>query len=246
MPRLCLLLLLLTVPTFAQSGPSEDMPEVLFLDKTDEYPTWVRADRVLDAKGNVDSTLFQQAYVDLLEKLFSTHPGGKSCMGVDEKYVREGADRVVTFEETVHGADWIFSGKITGKAGGFSQDQPGTLLRVEPTRVLHGPRDRNYPHYIFLPAGDFSVGTMNFCVTDVLYTAVPEVDDQVLLMVRLDWFTRGEILWGLSDHRLFILGASEGARFSPRVKFGDKWLSPDTFDPLATAEALLEGGVDEQ
>ena len=243
MPRLCLLLLLLTVPTFAQSGPSEDMPEMAFMNPdVSVYPDWVRADRVLDAEGKVDSAMFHPPNVDSLERLFKAHPKGKSCMALDEVFVQEGADRIVSFEETVREADWVFVGEITGKAGGFMQHQPGTLLRIEPQEVLRGPLDRTYPHYFFVPAGHIRVGDMALCVTDPVYTVVPKVGTRVLLTVELNWFSKGEFLWGLSDHRIFLQSPSEKARFSPRVTFEDEWLKTDSFDPMAAAEALIEEG----
>ena len=224
-----------------QSESSEPMPEVAYMDEeTDTYPSWVRADRVLDSEGRVDRALFDPVNAEALERMFDSHPKGKTCMVKDQKAIREGADRIVPFEEIVRDADWIFEGIITGKIDGFGQHRPGNLLRVEPDRTLHGPQNRTFPHFFFIPAGNVSVGNMAFCTTDPVYTAIPEVGDRVLLALELDWFTRGAFLWGLSDHRLFIQGPSEKPRFSPRVTFADKWLGAEIFNPIATAEAILE------
>ena len=224
-----------------RSGSSEPMPEVAYMDEeTDTYPSWVRADRVLDAGGSIDETLFQSPDVRAIQEIIDTHPKGKTCMALDKYFLVEGSDRMVSFEKTVHESDWIFMGRITGQVGGFSQHQPGTLFRIEPEKILKGPEERTFAHFFFLPAGNFSIEGLALCVKDRVYTALPEVGDQVLLTIKLDWFNRDRFLWNVSDHNIYIQNSSEKARFSPRVTYSDKWLESQEFDPLAVVESILE------
>ena len=226
-------------PASFASDASLGMPDTFKMAPEDDYPSWVAAHRVFDDNGQIDAKLFSPSQTSSLERRFNRHPGGKSCKILAEEIPPDGGDEPAFLKKTLADAGWIFFGTITGYESGFNQSLLGTVFRIEPDEVLRGPEDRMFPHYFFLPVGNFSIGPYAYCVSSPRFPETPQVGDRILLMLRLGGLNRDEFLWDTHDHQIFILEEDGNVTFSPRYTKLLSQEEAEKFDVLDELKSLL-------
>lgn len=212
--RLCVLLALAIVSPrpVAAAIPcqppieGEGMPEVVFAPFSTDYPVWVRADRVLDETGRVNRALFDNLSRSSIE-LYRQTEEAPPCVRLRGTLADYGYWVVGELIERVYEADAIVRGRVTGRAAGFSQHLPATLIRIEPQETLKGPHQVG-PRYFAVDVADLLLGETRFYRTDEAYPRLPELGDEVLLLARLrDLDGRlvpdAEYL-GVAPHDLFV------------------------------------------
>ncbi len=162
---------------------AQAFPEILYSSNPyREYPVWVSATAAIEPSGKIHQELFFPAAKRTIEGYFTSEPRN-GCFRVEEHYeaLVNPADRS-SLDKAVEHSAFILVGRITATAFGFNQYLPGQLLQVEPSEVLQGEAllDR---YYVFYPAGTFVAGPYAICKTDRRYPRIPEIGDEVLLMI---------------------------------------------------------------
>lgn len=98
-------------------------------------------------------------------------------------------------------ADHVLIVRVTETLPGLMSSQiPGTLLRIETTRLLHGFEPA--ADLVFFPVGTFEIGDFTICKTHANYAKLPEVGEQMLLVLNDHW---------LNDSGILFLYGSTGA-----------------------------------
>ncbi len=147
-------------------------------------PIWIDASMVLNHDGSVDTALVPKDEADwFLAPLLSSTPehGCVHTGGILQDNVNA-PDRG-SLEEAAKSSRLVILGRVTEKAFGLEAYIPGQLLRVVPLETLKG-QPRNVPAYfVFMPVGNFKIGTVPICATDKRYPDPPQVGDEVLLFV---------------------------------------------------------------
>ena len=164
----------------------EPMPELAYDPVFGDKPHWISEDLLLDSSGQPETSLLDEANQFLLNEALAAAdvPEGGCFHRINKIPATEtlGQD---TLEKTLGLAQWVFSAEVTGTQPGMGQTLPGTLVRFEPKRIFLGPEDRRGPHFIFVPVGEVQLGDRAICVSDIRYPHLPEVGDEILLMVQL-------------------------------------------------------------
>lgn len=166
-------------------GPARGaVPPVLFAQQQGSA-TFVRADSVFRAAGEVDSSLFppQDArtigvYTELPEK-----DGCVRLGPVLRDYPNQRA--FSSLEQATEKARMVLVATVTDRAGGFSGSEAGTLLELKPQEVLKsigGKKEATY--FAFVPIGTFKLEGRSYCATHPQYPVLPEIGDQVVVFVR--------------------------------------------------------------
>ncbi len=161
----------------------QTLPEILYSsDPYLEYPIWISAAAAIDPSGKVHQKLFHAGAKNIINSYFVSKPHG-GCFSVEEHYdaLVDPPDRS-SLGKAVEHSSFILVGRITAAAFGFHQSLPGQLLQVEPSEVLQGAALLDQ-YYIFYPAGTFAAGPHIICKTDRRYPRIPEIGDEVLLMI---------------------------------------------------------------
>ncbi len=147
------------------------------------YPVWVDASMVLNADGSISSLIPKNEGEWSLKPLL-TAPRQNGCVpagGVIQEIVGVPDHRSV--EEATKNSRLVVLGKVTEKSFGVNVYLPGQLLRVVPEKTLKGqPRDAP-AYFVFMPVGNFKIGSVPICAKDSRYPDAPAVGDEVLLFV---------------------------------------------------------------
>lgn len=172
------------------AGSGDGLPEVLYADWAED-PIWVRADRAFTPSGEVAEDVFREEVRAILAQYLAYPPEG-DCIHIDQHVQICGMRRVgrESLTSSLHDSDWVVRARVTGRAGGYWSATPGTLVEAVPVETLKGPANRQGPHYFFMPVGTVDAGRTKFCKKQGFYADLPEVGDEVLLLVSLRGATR--------------------------------------------------------
>lgn len=220
------------------NGPAAhepDHPRVLFRsEESQQYPSFVAADAVLTPEEKVDASLFSPAAVDSINSLLATPPQG-SCIRAEnyyESYVNPPSRS--NLDEAVRSSHMVILGTVVETTFGFSGATPGQLLHLRPDQALKGNAKKDL-YFVFVPVGDFSVGSARICKTDTRYATPPEIGEQVLAFVPKLWNSdRAGAFLNTFDEAGIIAIKADGTVSLPR-----RYLkSQDAATPKRKAELL--------
>jgi hypothetical protein len=181
-----LIAFLLVSPSAAAGELPCGMPEYLYVESLPglgDYARWVSEDRASDADGELDEELIHPESRRLITN-FLKIPARNGCIPLEEFY-QEGVGRrdVDTLEGRFAASELVLHGRVTGKAPGFLAYSPGQLVRLEPIRLLKGDETPLPRYYTFFPVGTVRLGEATLCKTDSRFPRVPEIGDELILMV---------------------------------------------------------------
>ena len=225
-------LYILVALSLSLAALGDEMPRVAYYPDLPNFkPHWVASDAALTSEGRLDTAVFEDAAVEHLKRWLGGTERGEECLQIENKIPESPVPGKETLADQTRASDWIFFAEVTGRIPGFRSVRPGTLLRIEPTQVLKGPVDRNFPHYVFLPVGEVPLGKRRLCVEDVRFPELPELGEQVLLYLPLNAFTEGEFLFG-DDGMMVTFPREQGASLPGRFRESSASLigvSPEAF-----------------
>jgi hypothetical protein len=177
-------------PALAASGTAQapaDVPPVLYADvparlasATASYPMWMAADEVIGESGRVTDRL-PEYLRETIQSLIETRVPGR-CIEVTTYFDNDLYLKGGTLAEAIDNSVVVLTGTVSAKAYGFELDEPGQLFRIEPEEAYRGTVALEY-YYFFVPVGHFQAGPYEFCKTDGRFPVVPELGDQVVLLV---------------------------------------------------------------
>lgn len=147
--------------------------------------TFVRSDSVFRAAGEVDPSLFTPhdartigVYTTLSEK-----DGCVRLGPVLRDYPNQGP--FSSLEQATQKSGMVLVATVTDRAGGFSGQEAGTLLELEPQEVLKSTgAKKEATYFTFVPIGTFELQGRSYCATHPQYPELPEIGDQVVVFVR--------------------------------------------------------------
>jgi hypothetical protein len=147
--------------------------------------TFVRADSVFRAAGEVDSTLFSPQAVRTIG-LYTSLPEKDGCVHLGP-VLRDypNHEAFSSLEQATETARFVLVATVTDRAGGFSGSEAGTLLELNPSEVLKstgGKKESTY--FTFVPIGTFLLEGRSYCATHPQYPGLPEIGDQVVVFLR--------------------------------------------------------------
>jgi hypothetical protein len=147
------------------------------------HPAWIEKSMLLNPDESVNMDLASPAVAAALKALQSSPVEG-GCVRV-RAYPEDsiGVPPRGTIEEGTRNSSLIVRGKVTEKSFGFRIDIPGQLLRVVPQETLKGTPREVSAYFVFLPVGNFHLGSTPLCKMDDRYADAPRVGDEVLLFV---------------------------------------------------------------
>lgn len=164
--------------------PSGEIPSLLYTDLPSQLdvsiPRWMAADKVIDESGRLTDLVPEHRRATIESFLTAPVPG--RCIEVTEFYDNYPALQGETLAEAIGNSELILSGTVTAKAAGFETSEPGQLFRLQLEDVHKGSSSLDY-YYFFVPVGRFRAGPYEICKTDARFPAVPEIGDQVVLLV---------------------------------------------------------------
>ena len=196
--RLCLAApLLLSSAAIAQQDAARPLPEDVGAEPghlpkihyvpSDTWrtsPIWIDASLVLNRDGSINTALIPKDEAAFSLKPLLASPLEHDCVptGAILQDIANAPDRR-NVEEATRSSRLVILGKVTEKAFGVEVYIPGQLLRVVPEEIFKG-QPRNVPAYfVFMPVGNFKIGSVPICALDNRYPDPPKVGDQVLLFV---------------------------------------------------------------
>jgi hypothetical protein len=147
-------------------------------------PIWIDASLVLNRDGSINTALIPKDEATFSLKPLLSSPLEHGCVptGAILQDIANAPDRR-SVEEATRNSRLVILGRVTEKAYGVEVYIPGQLLRVVPEKILKG-QPRNVPAYfVFMPVGNFKIGSVPICAQDNRYPDPPRVGDQVLLFV---------------------------------------------------------------
>lgn len=167
------------------AGPARGaVPPALFAQQQGAA-TFVRADSVFRAAGEVDSSLFPPQAVRTIG-LYTSLPERDGCVHLGpvlRDYPNQRA--FSSLEQATDKARLVLVATVTDRAGGFSGSEAGTLLELKPQEFLKsigGKKESTY--FTFVPIGTFMLEGRSYCATHPQYPALPEIGDQVVVFIR--------------------------------------------------------------
>ena len=131
----------------------------------------------------MDSKLFDQDDSRLLQGFIDTPPGSAGCVSLENFYAGSvnSKDRS-TLAKAAQSSKVVLVGKVRDIGFGFRGPTPGQLVEIAPEGFLAGKLPKQ-PYYFFIPVGRFTVGETEICKTDTRWTQIPEIGDEVVLML---------------------------------------------------------------
>lgn len=178
------------------------------------FPHWVSARSVTVTDGVPASAYFPTEMLDDLLIVLGTSTSTKTEDCVVTEYQSSAFSK--TLEERASEVPWIGFGTVTGLDGGFLQERPGTLIRVEISSEIgesQGPLVRYYYH----PNAEFGFLGYRVCFKEKAYAPLPQVGDEVVLLLDKRDAAR-ELLLGNDAETLVVLPAgSSEIHLSSRV-----------------------------
>jgi hypothetical protein len=172
------------IPDVSATSPASELPRTLFALRG-AHATFVRADAVLDNRGEVDLTLFASTDAETI-KAYLSLPEENGCVrlqGIIYNHMNQGPH--ADLKTASAKAKLILLGIVMGQASGFRGAEAGSLLEVKPETALKGAAAKeNTSYYVFFPAGEFELGGKRLCAVNPSYPALPQVGDRLLLFVR--------------------------------------------------------------
>jgi hypothetical protein len=228
-----LLCAVLFLTTFPANGAGKDLPEVLFA-ASSEAPVWVRADRAFTPSGEIALDVFPESVRAALSRYLALPQEG-GCIYPDRhietrRMVRAGREDLTS---TTRDSDWVVRGRVTGKAGGFRSAEPGTLVEFVPVETLKGSERRQGPHYFFMPVGVVEAGQTKFCKDQGFYADLPEIGDEILLLVSLQGLTGDGLVYTDAESGIITLH-SRGNSSLPKAYRSQK----DSSDLVSNGDVL--------
>jgi hypothetical protein len=206
----------------AAAGRSGVIPETLYTERSETHPTWVSASSALKADGTVDPDLFSPVDQRFIRRLLDSPQEG-DCVPIGKlEEIRSRPDHRPDLASAVRDSDWVFLAKVTARAGGFSEGLPGTLIQVQPAKNLKGTGGKLPEYYVFMPAGTFRVGGVKLCKTHPLYADLPEVGEDVLLLLDSSWVNGEEFLSTGRDSGIITIHQRGGVSLPERYRQGEK------------------------
>lgn len=196
-----------------------------------QLPFWIPESLLLDEEGEPSEWLPSSTRLFLNEVM--QQPWDGQCFESHHPFPAFNQEGRSTLRQVARDADWIFTARVTALRAGFRQIVPGTMLEIEPLKIFKGPEDRLGRHYVFFPAGEVQVGDWKICHSDASYPALPDLGDELILMVRLSAVNQeGRFLEG--DDAMFITLHSNGVTSLPK-----RFLDDDGLDPQPQTTDLL-------
>lgn len=167
------------------AGPARAaVPPVLFSQQQGSA-TFVRADSVVRASGEVDSSLFAPQDARTIG-VYTTLPEKDGCVRLGpvlRDYPNQRA--FSSLEQATQKSGMVLVATVTDRAGGFSGQEAGTLLELKPQETLKssgGKKEGTY--FAFVPIGTFEFEGRSYCATHPQYPELPEIGDRVVVFVR--------------------------------------------------------------
>jgi hypothetical protein len=184
------------------------------------HPAWIEKSMLLNADQSVNTDLASPAVAAAIKALQGSPIEG-GCVRV-RAYPDDsiGVPPRGTIEEGTRNSSLIIRGKVTEKAYGFRIDIPGQLLRVVPQETLKGTPREVSAYFVFLPVGNFHLGSTPLCKMDDRYAEAPRVGDEVLLFVPVGFDRAQEVqepLLDLEDGEGLVTIRSKGELSLPRT-----------------------------
>ncbi len=199
--------------TLAATG----VPELLFHDAFPEYPIWVSAESALKLDGQPDEALFDEGYRNSIAQLISSAKEGECVQlmaSISEPVSVNGAAASrATLSSALLTTDWVFLGKVVDRSSGFRGGQAGTMMEVEPVESLKGTGTGFESHFIYHPAARFNLGSTEICRTAWQYAKLPQLGDEVLVLVNLWSRNTGRLLWVGEDSGMISFESGGGISF---------------------------------
>jgi hypothetical protein len=205
----------------ATTGRSGIIPEALYRERSETYPTWVSASSALRPDGTVDPDLFHSVDQRFIRRLLDSPQKG-DCVPIGKlEEIRSRPDRRPDLASAVRDSDWIFLTRVTARAGGFREGLPGTLIQVQPVENLKGTGGKLPEYYVFMPVGTFQVGSAKLCKTHPLYADLPENGEEVLLLLDSGWINDKELLYTGRESGIITIH-KQGISLPERYRQGEK------------------------
>lgn len=171
----------------ATAGVGEGIPEVLTIqltgiDKT--YPSWVSSRVAARPDGTLDTGLFHPVLLRGLESALRTPPDPvRGCVPVSEFFEDwVSPPDVSSLDGTFRSAQRVLRARVVERDFGFDRGTPGQAFKVEPLETFKGKEELPF-YYFFVPVGRFKVGKVEICKTDYRFPNIPEVGEEVVLLV---------------------------------------------------------------
>jgi hypothetical protein len=172
------------------------MPEILFFHEDGDDPVFVSPRRLFLPTGELDKDLFQRGYMIGFELMFNQEEES-GCIQIDVSadHRDQPAYEWKTLSAALQRSDNVVVGRVTGRAFGFTVDNPGTLIRFAPMEVLKGLAPWDF-RYVFFPSGDFSLPDgRRICAIHHQWPSSPQIGDALLIMYDDTWHNdRRELL----------------------------------------------------
>ena len=205
-----LLLVLCSAPLFAQDKV-QDTPNPIERPQSrnaipGQLPFWIPADYLLDESGRPSELLRSSAQTLLMDVMQQSRG---DCFPSRHPFPAFNVEGRQTLKSVAKHADWIFTARVIRREAGFQQVFPGLMLEVAPLKVFKGPEDRLDSQYVFFPGGEVHFGDWKICHSDARYPEVPDLGDELILLVRLS-ATNKESRFLEGDDSMFVTLLSNG------------------------------------
>lgn len=195
--------ILIASPAFAEDT-GDEIPAVLsYLEKDgtashSDFPDWVSAKRAVTPSGELDATVLSPSVRAVIARYLEGGPTSGDCIDViasDDHMVRKGRPGYRTDLATaIRTSDWVFKARVLAREPGFQGSTPGTLVQVLPETTFKGSSRPPTSAYFFVPVGEVPIGEQKICIRNPDYAALPDVGDEVVLLIDLSWQKPGPFL----------------------------------------------------
>lgn len=172
----------ITVLVIAGRVQAEPVPKTITI-KDARLPIWVDADVAVTPDGQPNAAVLGP-YSERLSEIIAAASSGE-CYEVPEIFIDHASapDRH-SLDLAIETAPIAMHAVVTAKRFGFHGFVPGQLLQVRPLRGFGARRPDRAFYYAFMPVGTFNVAGAQICKTDARYATVPEVGEELLLLVN--------------------------------------------------------------
>ncbi|MEM1204045.1 MAG: hypothetical protein AAGN66_12525 [Acidobacteriota bacterium] len=186
-------------PSLTESLPgSEPMIDRLDVEGTPD-PYFVSGEKAFLASGELDEAILGFTDREMLGHALSRPLNEDGC--VEVTFLSSTEEPPGTWWEggvpaAVEESRRVLLGTVTGRAYGFGDGRPGTLLRLDIDEVLKGFHPAGKVGYVFFPVGEFEAGGRKLCPKNPRFGALPELGDRLLLLLRGVHYEGEQLLMG--------------------------------------------------
>ncbi|MEM8962147.1 MAG: hypothetical protein AAGD38_11760 [Acidobacteriota bacterium] len=233
-------LILLTAASLLLSSAAvgaSGIPDIIESRADQAVPYWVALDVAVDPNGELNEDIyplgpritFKNRITFTAERLTPVD----GCRQLGRVPNPDSALKPGTLSAATREADRIARFLVTGSEVGLADiGNPGTLFRAELVEQIHGKLLDHNVYFFAFPVAELKIGGNLYCKTDERYPRLPEVGEEVVLLIdELDLWVNQYIRLA-SEPQVIIFGHDDTIELAPQ--FRDETLTIPSIDELMT------------